>query len=145
VIATKEKSVKLKVATGPPMAVPGDSDRLEQLLGNLLDNAIKNSPPDGEVLLTSRQLPGDGTEIRVTDRGPGIPPEQIPYVFERFYQLTSVRTGVGLGLAIAREIVQAHNATIGVISEPGQGAEFIIRLPSEISGEKAGSHGDNNI
>ena len=134
-IQAKERGVSLKMETGPTMTVPGDCDRLEQLLGNLLDNAIKNSPAGGEVLLASRQLSGDVVEIKVADCGPGIPPEQIPYVFERFYQLTGVRTGVGLGLAIAREIVQAHSGTIEVISEPGQGAEFIIRLPSETPGK----------
>ena len=95
----------------------------------MLDNAIKNSPTGGEVHVTSYKLSSDYIETKVTDSGPGIPPEQLPHVFERFYQVTGVRTGAGLGLAIAKEIVLAHGGTIEARSEPGEGAEFIIRLP----------------
>ncbi len=132
-IQAQEKDIRLKMETGDLVTVLGDVDRLEQLFSNLLDNAIKNSPADGEVHVTSRKLGGDYVEVRIADSGPGIPPEQLPHVFERFYQVTGVRTGVGLGLAIAREIVLAHGGTIEARSEPGEGAEFIVRLPTVVS------------
>jgi two-component system OmpR family sensor kinase len=128
-IQAQEKGVLLKTKAESPVTVLGDIDRLEQLFSNLLDNAIKNSPAGGEVRLTGSQSTSNYAEVRVTDSGPGIPPEQLPYVFERFYQVTGVRTGVGLGLAIAREIALAHGGTIEARSEPGEGAEFVVRLP----------------
>ena len=106
----------------------GDFDRLEQVFNNLLDNAIKNSPVGGEIRIEATKTE-EGLDIRVVDCGPGIPPEQIPYVFQRFYQAMGVRTGVGLGLAIAREIVLAHGGDISVTSTPGEKTEFIIHLP----------------
>jgi signal transduction histidine kinase len=129
-IQAQEKETRLKTEVGKPMIVSGDADRLEQLFSNLLDNAIKNSTAGGEVNVIGQNLDGCYVEIRVTDSGPGIPPEQLPHVFERFYQVTGVRTGVGLGLAIAREIVTAHGGTITASSEPGEGAEFIVKLPA---------------
>jgi len=68
--------------------------------------------------------------LRVSDNGPGIPPEHLQSVFDRFYQVTGVRTGVGLGLAIAREIVLAHGGTIEARSQPGAGAQFVVSLPA---------------
>lgn len=133
-IQTQENGIRLKTETEGDVTVLGDADRLEQLFSNLLDNAIKNSPADGEVRVASRRLNGDNIEIRIADSGPGIPVEQLPYVFERFYQVTGVRTGVGLGLAIAKEIVLAHGGTIEAKGEPGEGAEFIVRLPTIVSG-----------
>ncbi|HEY82234.1 MAG TPA: HAMP domain-containing histidine kinase [Dehalococcoidia bacterium] len=128
-VQAEEKGVVLTLKSGPEMNVVGDIDRLEQVFNNLLDNAIKNSPPHGEVMVTTSKEK-DFIEVRVVDDGPGIPPEQLPYVFERFYQVTGSRSGTGLGLAIAREIVLAHGGSIEARSEPGAGAEFIVRLPS---------------
>ena len=69
-------------------------------------------------------------EISVSDDGPGIHPDQLKMVFDRFYQVSGVRTGVGLGLAISREIILAHGGDISAISEPGTGARFVVKLPS---------------
>ena len=129
-VQADEKQVKIKIAAEPLMNVPGDFDRLEQVFSNLLDNAIKNSPKDGEVRLKGRNLTNE-VEVSVSDDGPGIAPEQLPYLFERFHQATGVRSGYGLGLAIAREIVTAHGGTIAAKSEPGEGAQFIVKLPFE--------------
>jgi two-component system, OmpR family, sensor kinase len=109
--------------------VTGDADRLEDVLCNLLDNAIKNTPPQGEIRIASRKNQSNDLEISVSDSGPGIPPEQVPYVFDRFQQSSGLRTGFGLGLAIAREIVLAHGGKIEVSSSPGEGARFTITLP----------------
>lgn len=132
-IQAQEKDIMLKIEAEPQVTVLGDIDRLEQLFSNLLDNAIKNSPAGGKVRVVSRRNSGGYVEINVADSGPGIPPEQLPYVFERFYQVTGVRTGVGLGLAIAKEIALAHGGTIEAKSEPGEGAEFMVRLPISTS------------
>ena len=128
--ATDKKVILMSETSGGAMTVTGDADRLEEVLDNLIDNAIKNSDPGGQVNISGRPASPGWIEMKVTDQGPGIPPEQLPHVFERFYQVTGVRTGVGLGLTIAREIVLAHGGTIEARSEPGEGAEFTIRLPA---------------
>ncbi|HEX9896873.1 MAG TPA: HAMP domain-containing sensor histidine kinase [Dehalococcoidales bacterium] len=129
-VQAKEKDIQLRIALENPLLVSGDSDRLEQLFCNLLDNAIKNTPNGGKEQTIARKTTDGFVEVKVIDEGPGIHPEHLPFVFERFYQVTGVRTGVGLGLAIAREIVRAHGGTVEARSEPGQGAEFIVRLPA---------------
>ena len=122
-------ALKLELETLPP--VLGDIDRLEQVLGNLLDNAIKHTPERGEVSIFARQASAYTVEITIADTGPGIPAEELPHVFERFYQAdAAAKSGTGLGLAIAREIVRAHGGDIEARSTPGAGAEFIIRLPA---------------
>jgi len=129
-IRAEEKGVLLGTQIEPLMPVVGDIDRLEQVFSNLLDNALKHSPAGGEVNITGRNTATDTVEITVADSGPGIPPEQLPYVFERFYQAGGVRTGSGLGLAIVREIVVAHGGEIEASSAPGVGTEFRVSLPT---------------
>ena len=111
--------------------IVGDIDRLEQVFSNLLDNALKHTPKGGSVSILARKASAGLVEITVADTGPGIPPEQLPYVFERFYRADALtgKTGTGLGLAIAREIVRAHGGDIEARSAPGAGAQFIVRLP----------------
>ena len=110
----------------------GDPDRLTQVMRNLVRNAVAHTDPGGRVSVSAR--PSDGhLEISVSDSGPGIPPDQLEQIFERFHRLDSGRSrdrgGSGLGLAIARAIVEAHGGSIHVESAPGQGATFRIRLP----------------
>ena len=124
-----DKSVNLNLAADPGLWVMGDADRLEQVFNNLLDNAVKNSPSFTEIKIAAHQE-GDRIIASVLDQGPGIHPDALPHVFDRFYQVTGVRTGVGLGLAITREIVLAHGGTIEAKSVPGSGAEFVVILPS---------------
>ena len=129
----EEKDILLRTEIEPLMPVIGDVDRLEQVFSNLLDNALKNSPTKGEVGITGRNSDTGFVEITIADTGPGIPPEQLPYVFERFYQASGLRTGFGLGLAIAKEIVTAHVGKIEASSSPGEGTKFIVMLPTSIS------------
>jgi two-component system sensor histidine kinase ResE len=133
----EEKELLLRKDIEPLMPVASDIDRLEQVFSNLLDNALKHSPAGGEVSIIGRQITPDYVEIRVADSGPGIPREQVAHVFERFYQAGIVRTGVGLGLAIAKEIVLAHGGKIEVNSTPGERTEFIVRLPTSAPGSSA--------
>lgn len=119
-----------------PVAVAGDWTMLRQAVVNLLDNAIKHSPPDTIVTLACRER-GPSAEITVSDQGEGISPEQLPCIFDRFYRIDAARTrqpanrsgGFGLGLAIAREAVEAHGGHIEAESEPGKGSVFRIALP----------------
>jgi signal transduction histidine kinase len=126
----EEKKIQLKSELGSAAMVYGDADRLEDVFNNLLDNATKNTPLQGEIQITIANH--DNTvDITIADSGPGIPPEQIPHVFERFQPSSGLRTGFGLGLAIAQQIVLAHKGKIEVFSNPGEGAKFVVSLPRE--------------
>jgi signal transduction histidine kinase len=107
-----------------------DPHRITQALGNLLGNAIKFTPSKGSITLAA--APTDrGVEISVIDTGPGIPLDQVNRIFDRFWQADRQRRdGVGLGLPIAKGIVNAHGGVIDVLSAPGQGTTFRITLPS---------------
>ncbi len=117
-----------------PIMLNADEDRLRQVLLNLADNAIKHSKPGGSVTLSAR-LREKEVEVSIADRGAGIPPAEQEKIFERFYRVTSGRRspggGRGLGLAIARNIVEAHGGTIGVKSRLGQGSRFVFNIPTE--------------
>jgi signal transduction histidine kinase len=111
----------------------GDGDRLAQVFTNLLDNAIKFTPPGGYVTASSRTEDG-AVLVSITDTGQGIALEDQARIFERFYQVDKSRRGgmgrgVGLGLAIARQVVLAHEGKIWVESQPGQGSRFVVKLP----------------
>ncbi|GAB4456360.1 MAG: hypothetical protein Kow0070_06290 [Anaerolineales bacterium] len=112
------------------LRVWGDSDELIRLFVNLLDNAIKYTER-GEVTLRATQSE-QGVEVTVADTGPGIAPEHLPHIFDRFYRVDSSRSqhGAGLGLAIAKEIVRAHEGEIEVSSKIGEGTIFTVRLPA---------------
>ena len=126
-------TVQLKMADIDQMQVNGDRDRLKQVLLNLVGNALQYTPPGGEVFLGLARV-GEQARIVVRDTGPGIPPEDLPYIFERFYRAEKSRTrakpgGFGLGLSIAQWIVENHGGTIKVESKEGQGTTFAIWLP----------------
>ena len=113
-------------------AVNIDLLRIRQVLHNLLDNAIAHTEPKGRITVKARQC-DNLIEVSVTDTGEGIPPEDLAMVFERFYRVDKSRTratgGSGLGLTIAKRIVEAHGGTITVKSEPGKGSTFCFNLP----------------
>ena len=122
-------NVRLKLADIDQVQVNGDRDRLKQVLLNLVGNAIQYTPQGGEVYM-SLAIIGEQVRIIVRDTGPGIPAEDLPYIFERFYRVPGqTKKGAGLGLAIAREIVVAHGGSIACTSEPGRGTEFFFLLP----------------
>ena len=120
-----------------PAACEGDPERISQILTNLLTNAVNYNQPEGEVRLKVAVQNGSAV-VTVADTGQGIAAEDLPRVFERFYRGYQARSnalgGAGLGLSICKAIVEAHGGTIEVVSEPGAGATFTVRLPSgEIS------------
>jgi signal transduction histidine kinase len=119
----------LELAPAPAPCV-GDADRLAQVLTNLLTNAIEYNRPQGEVRVTTG-VENDTAILTVSDTGTGIPAEDLPRVFERFYRSDKSRTsgGNGLGLAIGKAIVDAHGGSIDVTSESGRGTTFTVRLP----------------
>lgn len=109
-----------------------DADRIEQILVNLVDNAIKYTPDNGHISIWTHST-GQRALLSITNSGPGIPPEDIPYVFERFYKVDKShtdKTGTGLGLAIVKRIVDQHGGTITVRSTPGKDTTFLLELPS---------------
>jgi len=109
-----------------------DPQRIGQVLGNLLSNALTHTPPGGEVVVAARAGKAE-VEVSVSDTGDGIPPEHLPYIFERFYRVNKSRSratgGTGLGLAIAKQLVEAHGGRMEVESEVGKGSRFTFTLP----------------
>lgn len=110
-----------------------DRDRLRRVIVNMLGNAIKFSPADSIIKLTAQIIDSGWVEIKVVDQGPGISPEKVDIVFDKFKQVNSdvetEKSGSGLGLAICKAIVEAHNGTIGVLSILGHGTTFWFRVP----------------
>lgn len=127
---TSQLALSRSVPAG--LIVPADSDRLEQVLTNLVDNALKYTPPGGRIEVRAVAANGE-VAVEVADTGRGIPPEDLPHVFDRFYRVDRSRTrgsgGTGLGLAIAKHIVEAHGGRISVRSRRDEGTTFEFTLP----------------
>jgi signal transduction histidine kinase len=132
-IVAEQKNIQLHVQNHPMPQIGGDGDRLVQVFTNLLSNAIKYTPEGGQVWIETDVRNG-GVEVVVKDNGIGIPPEDLPRIFERFYQVDKSRgprRGTGLGLAITQEIVEAHGGTIDITSAGwNQGTTVTVWLPS---------------
>jgi len=134
--AAREKGVALSADLDQPLPpVAGDRQRLTQVLLNLLSNALRHTPSGGQVWVRAHQT-GDEVRVSVLDDGEGIPPAELPHVFERFYRADRARSreagGTGLGLTIARSLVQAHGGRMWAESPPqagGQGSVFTFALP----------------
>lgn len=130
------QGVELRVETAvlpPNTHIQGDAGRLDQMLSNLMVNALRHTVRDGRITLSAK-LVDDGVQIQVTDTGEGIPEEDLPFVFERFWRGDRARThsggaGGGLGLAIVKQMVVAHNGQISVSSTPNQATTFTLTFP----------------
>ena len=113
-----------------------DETRLQELIYNLLDNAVKYSKPGGTVFLRA-EVEGESVRIRVADQGPGIPPDDLPRIFERFYRAdksrSSEQSGTGLGLSIVKHIAQLHGGSVEAKSELGKGATISVVLPTAVT------------
>jgi len=135
VAAAEDKRITVTVDAPPAAVVRGVRARLQQVLTNLIGNAIKYTRAEGRVRVTveAPDAAADPVRIRVTDNGIGIPARDLPHVFDKFYRVKSAATadigGTGLGLAITRSIVEAHRGRIGVESVDGSGSTFWVELP----------------
>ncbi len=128
------QNVNLRVdVPDPSPELEADYDRLLQVLGNLLTNALHHTPEKGTITLHG-ETTDEGVRITVSDTGGGIPPDDLPYIFDRFWRGDKSRTRTegrsGLGLAITKQLVLAHGGTITAESEVGKGTTFIIELPA---------------
>ncbi len=134
-VLAEREGLSLDVQAPSPVPMDGDPERLEQLLLILLDNAARHTPAGGSITVEAHVEGGDAV-MSVADTGEGIPPEAIDSVFDRFYRADAARQrddrqGAGLGLAIARGLAQAHGGDISVVSRPGDGTVFTVRLPRD--------------
>jgi signal transduction histidine kinase len=114
-------------------SIQGNAGKLERVLDNLLDNALKYTPEGGLITIAVRQVNGQ-VEVRVTDSGPGIPPEYRERIFDRFTQVPGYkgrRRGLGWGLSFCRSVIEAHGGRIWLESEIGQGSTFAFTIPVE--------------
>jgi len=129
----KQHTLSCDIAPGLPPLM-GNARRLEQLVTNLLSNAIKYTPQGGKIQV---MLKAEGLYLmlRVTDNGIGVPPEEQPHIFDKFYRVQSAATadigGTGLGLSIVKSVVERHGGRVWVESAPGQGSTFIVLLPMQ--------------
>jgi len=131
-LLAEDKRIVLSCQAFEPALVQGDSSRIKQVIVNLLDNAIKYTPPAGRVQV--RVLRADGHALlEVEDNGIGIPPAALPHIFERFYRVDKARAAgdesAGLGLAIVKAICTAHGAEVEAFSAPGAGSRFRVKIP----------------
>lgn len=120
---------RIKISGAGPVVVVAEAESLRRAISNLLSNAVKHTPPDGEIEVSVKRLEGEAI-LRVSDEGEGISGEDLPHVFERFYQAETSRfgEGTGLGLTIVREAVENLGGHVEVESAPGEGATFTVRL-----------------
>jgi signal transduction histidine kinase len=134
-VRSADKEVELEVQTPSELLARGDPKRTGQIVAVLLENAVRFAPPGGSVVVSGK-LQDRWAEASVTDTGPGISPEHLPRVFDRFYRAEASRTrgtsgGTGLGLAIARELARAQDGDLVAESVEGRGATFRLRLPRQ--------------
>ena len=135
-ILSDNKSQVLKTEDMPEATIRGDKDSLFQLFFNLLDNAVKYTPEEGNIFLRLHLEEG-WSIVEIRDSGPGIPAKDLPHIFDRFYRVKKDRSrktgGSGLGLAICKLIAESHQGNIDVDSEPGRGSTFQVKLPLDAS------------
>ena len=135
-IAAKEKGIILEgIIPDKKIEIWGDPDKLNQVISNLVDNAIKYNRPEGKIQI-SLEEDDDSIAISVTDTGVGIPKDDLDKVFDRFYRVENINTagvpGTGLGLSIVKDIVNMHKGAISVKSEINNGSKFTVALPKNL-------------
>ena len=129
-----KKKLKIKLPEKKDIWIEGEKDRLQQIILNLLSNAITYTPSGGEISASLTETEKH-VKLRIADTGIGIPQKELPRIFERFYRVDKARSrgsgGTGLGLAIVKHLVDSHHGTIDVESIEGEGTIFIISLPKK--------------
>jgi signal transduction histidine kinase len=127
-----DKGIKFTVDAQENLVVNGDKVKLRQLFINILENAVRYTPSEGNVSISLMRKDSNAF-VAISDTGIGIPPEHLPHIFERFYRVDKARSradgGVGLGLAIAKYIAESHKGNIAVESEVGKGTTFTVSIP----------------
>jgi two-component system OmpR family sensor kinase len=157
-IVSPDRRIDLTVAPGAAFLVDGDEARLRQVIGNLVNNALVHTPPEASITVAiasgSLETGLPAVVLDVIDNGPGMTAEQARHAFERFYRADEARGrasgGTGLGLAIVAGLVRAHGGEVSVLTAPGQGADFRVKIPlspdavapDEDSSDGAGAGGD---
>jgi signal transduction histidine kinase len=141
-IPAEEKKLNLRVHSAPDLMVFADRVQVERLLSNLISNAVKYTPERGSVFVRCSSSPPTGwVYLEVKDTGVGIPAENLPHIFDRFYRVRNAQTnkiqGLGLGLSFVAWIVDAHGGKIDVTSTPGEGTVFTVRLPADSAAVKS--------
>ncbi len=128
-----EKQLTLTTDLNPDIIIEGDADRMEQVIHNLLDNAIRYTPKSGTIRVQLEQKDDTHCQLMIRDSGKGIPKDKLPFLGQRFFRVDQARTraegGTGLGLAIVKQIVHLHDGTLSFVSEEGQGTTVFIHLP----------------
>ena len=129
-VLADQKKITISLPSGAPAKIKGDEGQIRRLFLNLLDNAVKYTPDGGSVTVDIAE-DHPYVKISLTDTGVGIPPEELPHIFDRFFRVDKSRgsVGFGLGLSISKAIAEAHKGRIEVKSEPGRGATFTVFLP----------------
>ena len=129
----QKKQITLHVELDHDIILEGDADRLEQVVQNLLDNAVRYTPTAGKIDIQLRKISATSCQLIIRDSGKGVPREKLPFLGQRFFRVDQARTrkegGTGLGLAIVKQIVSLHNGTMSFFSEEGKGMEVVIQLP----------------
>ncbi|MED0672382.1 ATP-binding protein [Aneurinibacillus aneurinilyticus] len=129
----RAKNIAIYLPTEKNLIIEGDKDRIQQIILNLVSNAINYTPDNGEVTITLQERDSKSIEMKIADTGIGIPPEHISRIFERFYRVDKARSresgGTGLGLAIVKHLIDSHHGMIHVESEEGRGTTFTVILP----------------
>ena len=143
-IPADEKNVKLTATLEPGWMANADRTQVERMISNLLSNALKYTPKGGKVHVSVHRDPEEGwIRLEVEDNGVGIPAENLPHIFDRFYRVRNAQTnytqGLGLGLSFVSWIVSAHDGAIQVESKPGAGSRFIVRLPAAMAVRESAS------
>lgn len=126
--AAAKNQIELSASVDDNIIVLADEGRIEQVLYNLIQNAINHTPPQGRIIVSAEKR-GDKAFIQVSDTGRGISPDDLPHIFDKFYTGKNNKKGTGLGLTIARGILAAHGSDITVKSQPDQGTAFAFYLP----------------
>jgi signal transduction histidine kinase len=134
-----DQGIRLTVECKDLQPVFADPKSIEEIFNNLISNAINYSPDGGEVRVSARRAGGQ-IHIQISDDGIGIPPEELPKIFDKFYRVkhpkTRTVTGTGLGLPIVKRVVEAHHGTIDVESVPDKGTTFTVWLPALSRGDQ---------
>jgi heavy metal sensor kinase len=131
--SAEEKNITLTREPGESIPISADLNRIRQVIVNLLDNAIKYTPQNGSITVSAGRQ-GQEAVVTIHDTGPGIPPKDLPHIWDRLFRGDQSRSqpGLGLGLGLVRAIVHAHGGEVGVESKPGEGSSFIVHLPLSV-------------